>query len=103
MKFEFEPKLIEYIKKHKHTTIAVEMVEINNSDFEISELHVHFVNDRMRNQFIEKSRYRCIKTDYCDVLLPPFPLEIDETVTFGLKSVLFFHTLTYKGIVCKYA
>jgi len=33
-----------------------------------------------------------------EVLLPPYPLELDEVVTFGLKKVLFVQYLTYKGI-----
>lgn len=103
MKFEFDPKLISYIKKHNHKTIVIEMVEINNSDFEINELHVHFVNERMRSQFIEKKRYRSHMTEHCEILLPPYPLNTDETVTLGLKSMLMFHTITYSGINEKYS
>ena len=103
MKFEFEPKLIEYIKKHNHKTIVIETVEINNSDFEISELHVHFVNERMRSQFVDKKRYRSHITEHCEILLPPYPLQTDEVVTLGLKSVLMFHSITYKGIDDKYS
>ncbi len=103
MKFKFEPKLISYIKKHGHKTIVIEMVEINNSDFEINELHVHFVNQRMRSQFIDKKRYRSHMTEHCEILLPPFPLKAEDTVTLGLKSMLLFHTITCSGIEDKYS
>jgi len=103
MKFEFEPKLIDFIKKHGHKTIVVESVEISNSDFEINELHVHFVNERMRQQFVEQKRYRSYMTEYCEILFPPYPIKTEDVVTFGLKSVLFFHSITYKGIDYKYS
>ena len=36
MAFIYQQSLIDYMKKHDKQTIVVEMVEINNSDFEIS-------------------------------------------------------------------
>lgn len=98
MNFVYEEKLREYIKKHNKKTLVVEMITVNNSDFEITELSVHFINERMRKIFTEKRRYRVFQTEMGEVLLPPFPLELEETVTFGLKSLLFFNSITYSGI-----
>jgi len=98
MEFKYEPALLDYMKKHNKRTIVVEFVEINNSDFEISELHVHFVDSRMREQFLTKKHYRLHPTDHGEVLLPRFPLELEQTVTFGLKSFLCFKRITYTGI-----
>lgn len=97
VEFRYEPRLLEYMKKSGKRTIVVELVEINNSDFEITELSVRFVDARLRKQFLNK-RYRLHTTDAGEVLLPPFPLELEQTVTFGLKSILFFKWLTYSGI-----
>jgi len=60
MAYIYQQSLIDYMKKHNKNTIAVEMVEINNSDFEISEFHVRFVDRHMRDQFVEKRGYRVI-------------------------------------------
>jgi len=98
MDFKYEPKLLDYMKKHNKRTIVVEMVEINNSDFEITELHVRFVDARLREKFLTKKRYRLYTTEHGEVLLPRFPLELEETVTFGLKSFLFYKHITYTGI-----
>lgn len=98
MEFKYEPKLLEYMRKQNKQTIVVEMVEINNSDFEISELHVRFVDARLREHFLTKRNYRLYETEHGEVLLPRFPLELAETVCFGLKSVLFFKYITYTGI-----
>lgn len=98
MEVKYEPALLDYMQKHSKRTIVVEFVEINNSDFEISELHVRFVDGRMREQFLTKKHYRLYTTDHGEVLLPRFPLELEETVTFGLKSFLGFKRLTYTGI-----
>lgn len=98
MEFQYDPKLLDYMRKQNKRTIVVEMVEINNSDFEISELHVRFADPRLREYFLTKKHYRLYATDHGEVLLPRFPLELEETVCFGLKSVLFFKYITYTGI-----
>ncbi len=98
MEFKYEPALLDYMQKHGKRTIVVEMVEINNSDFEISELHVRFVDARLREHFLTKKHYRLYVTGHGEVLLPRFPLELEETVCFGLKSFLFLKYITYTGI-----
>lgn len=97
MEFNYEPALLDYMEKYNKHTIAVELVQINNSDFEISELHVRFVDGRLRKQFLDKG-YRLNETTHGEVLLPRFPLDMEAVVTFGLKSFLFWKYLTYSGI-----
>lgn len=98
MDIHYTPRLLEYMRKHAKRTIVVEMVEINNSDFEISELHVRFVDGRLREQFINKKGYRSVLAPEGELLLPRFPLELEPVVTFNLKKVLFFSMLTCTGI-----
>jgi hypothetical protein len=74
------------------------MVEVNNSDLDITELHIFFANKQLRKQFVEKKRYRVFSTEFGEVLLPRFPLEMDEVVTFGLKRFLCFSRVTCQGI-----
>lgn len=98
MEFKYTPELTEYIRKHHKKTLLVEMVEVSSSDLEITELHAYFINERMRDQFVNKKQYRVFPTELGEVLLPRFPLETEDTVTFGLKSFLFFKHVTYQGI-----
>ena len=98
MEFKYTPELEAYIRKHNKTTLLVEMVELNNSDLDITELHPFFVNERMRDQFVNKKGYRVFTTELGEVLLPRYPFEMDSTVTFGLKSFLCFHHVTCSGI-----
>ena len=97
MKFVYDDKLREYMEKTGKKTIVVELVQIDNSDFEITELHVHFVDGRMRKKFIDQ-RYRAVETDCGEVLLPHFPLEFADTVTFKLKKFLFMTSISATGI-----
>jgi len=97
MEFQYEPALLEHMKRKNKCTILVELVQINNSDFEISELHVRFVDGRLRKQFLDKG-YRLNTTPHGEVLLPRFPLDMEPTVTFGLKKFLLWNHLTYSGI-----
>ena len=94
----YEPSLLEYMEKKKLSTILVELVEINNSDLDVTEFHVRLVNRRLRDLFVDQKRYRVVTTPQGEVLLPPFPLVLEDAVTFGLKKVLFVSMLTYKGI-----
>ena len=98
MKFIYDPALQEYMKKQGKDTIVVELVEINNSDLEVSELHIQLVDQKRAQFFREKKRYRSVDTEHGTVLLPRYPLQVAETVTFGLKSFLCFRYVTCKGI-----
>ena len=48
--------------------------------------------------FLKKKRYRAVETEHGLVMLPPYHLEYDEIVTFRLRKVLLFHTVTTDGI-----
>ncbi len=98
MTFTYEPALLEYMDKKGKNIIVVEEVTINNSDIELTELHVHLIDTKRAEEFKTKKRYRSIDTDAGAVLLPPFKLKFDDVITFGLKSFLGFKYLTYKGI-----
>ena len=98
MKFVFEPELIEYMKEKGHKNIIVELVQINNSEIEIAELHVHFVDDRQTEIFKTKKQYYSAETEMGEVLLPRFKLTFDEEIVFGLKKFWIFKTISYKGI-----
>ena len=98
MEFKYTPELEAYIRKHNKTTLLVEMVELNNSDLDITELHPYFVNQRMRDQFVNKKGYRVFTTKLGEVLLPNYPFETNGVVTLGLKSFLCFHHVTCQGI-----
>lgn len=97
MKFQYEPKLLEFMQKKGQTTILVELVEVN-SDIDVTELHVRLIDDKMREVFLTKKGYRRFASEVGDVLLPPYPLTMEETVTFGLKSFLFIKYVTHKGM-----
>ena len=98
MEFYYTPELREHMKKRGRTTVLVELVEINHTDLDVMELHVRLADDRTKEHFLTKKRYRRVETQEGDVLLPPFPLKTADTVTFGLKSVLGFRFLTCQGI-----
>lgn len=98
MEFVYEPALKEYMRKKKKTAVVVEVVTSNCSDFEITELHVHLANEKQADFFRRKKGFYSRKTAEGEVLLPPWRLEYEETVTFGLKTFLGFSMLTYRGI-----
>ena len=98
MNFTYTPELLEYMKKKNNTTILVELVELNNTDLEIMELTVRLADARTRDIFINKKQYRVIETEVGEVLLPVFPLDYSDTVSFGLKKFLCFKHISCQGI-----
>ena len=98
MEFQYTPQLREHMKQKGRTTVLVELVEINHTDLDVTEFHVRLADEKTTEHFLTKKRYRRVETAEGDVLLPPFPLQLADTVTFGLKSVLGFKYLTCQGI-----
>ena len=98
MTIHYTPALEDYMRKTGKRDIAVEVVSSNSSDFEVTELHIHFVSDKQSAFFREKKGYRAVEAPLGSVLLPPYRLEYGETVTFELKSFLGIKHLKCKGI-----
>ena len=97
MVFQYTPELLSYMKAKNKRHIAVEVAKADHSDFDVTELYYRFVTDRMLED-LEARRYRIHETDTGKVALPPYILQYSDTVTFGLKKVMFFHSITCEGI-----
>lgn len=98
MKFVYKPELIEYMKEKGHKNIVVELVQINNSEIEIAELHVHFVDERQTDIYKNKKQYYSVSTEIGEVLLPHFKLTFDDEIILGLKKIWIFKSISYRGI-----
>ena len=98
MDFYATPALQKYMKQQKKDTIVVEFVQVNSGDFDLSELHVHLADPKRVNFFLTKQNYRPISTEWGTVLLPRYPLELSDRITFDLKQILCFKSISYEGI-----
>ena len=77
----------------------VEVASSNASDFEVTELYLRLVKPEFAQYLMQKKRYRERPLEGGGtVLLPPYHLEYDETVTFGRRKRFFFPTLYMEGI-----
>lgn len=98
MTFTYAPELLDYMKQKHNSTILVEVVEVNNSDLEITELVIRLADAKTKDTFLNKKGYRLVATESGEVLLPKYPLTYGDTVHFALKKILFFKQITCKGI-----
>lgn len=98
MNFSYTPELIDYLTEKKKKNIVVEVVSIDHSDIDMTELHVYAINDKRVKNLLEEGKYREKETEVGSVLLPKYHLEYDETVKFDLKKTLWFHSIHYEGI-----
>ena len=94
MTIRYTPELLEYMDKKNNHTILVELVEINNTDLEVIDLHVYLPHKNQREKFLTEKKYRVVTTEVGEVLLPPYPLQLAEEITFGLKKFWIFKTLS---------
>ena len=98
MTIRYTPELIEYMNKKNNHTVLVELVEINNTDVEVVDLHDYLPHRNQKEKFLKEKKYRVITTEVGDVLLPPYPLQMEEEITFGLKKWWIFTSMSYTGI-----
>ena len=94
---EYDEALRAYMAKKGMSTIVVEVVSSQHSDFEVTELHVHLVRDGQAEEF-KKKKYRAVAGELGEVLLPPYVLEYDETLSFSLGSFWIFRWIKHTGI-----
>ncbi len=97
MNIEYTPDLLSYMKKKGKKHLSVEVARSDHSDFEVTELFYRFIDDKTVD-YLQKKHYRAVETPQGVVMLPPYHLRYDETVTFRLKKVLCFNFLTADGI-----
>ena len=98
MNFVIEDALKEYMKQVGKHNVVVEVVSADNSDIEITELHVYLADDK-RAAFLKAEKgYRGKKTEVGEVLLPVYRLQYDENIRFWLKNFLCFKSVGYEGI-----
>ena len=98
MEFRFEPELLSCMARRKRRCIAVEVAASNHSDIEVTELYLRLVSDDFARYLTDNKRYRRFDAPEATVLLPPYRLVCDDTVTFGLKRIWIFNRLTVQGI-----
>ena len=95
---EYDEALRAYMKKKGRTTIVVEVVSSQSSDFDFTELRVHLIPDSHVSHYKERLQYRAVRGELGEVLLPPYKLEYDETLSFSLGSFWVFHWVKYTGV-----
>ncbi|WP_298031881.1 hypothetical protein [uncultured Dysosmobacter sp.] len=97
MRFAYTEELRRYMQETGRRTIVVEVAK-SDGDFEIVELHVHFTSDKQAELFKARRNFHAFSTELGEVLLPNYRLRYEDTVTFGLKKVLFWRRVTQTGI-----
>lgn len=98
MEVRFEESLIAYMKEKGKQYIMVEVIQTQNSDFDVTEICPRFVPEKFANTLKEKKRYRAVEAPIGEVLMPPYRLEIAPVVTFKLKKFLCFKWIKQEGI-----
>ena len=56
MTFNYTPELLAYMEKKNNHTVLVELVEIQNTDLEVVDLHVYLPHPRQRDKFLTEKQ-----------------------------------------------
>ena len=98
MQIVLKEKLKSYMLLKNKKDIIVEVITSDSSDFEVTELHTHFVNEKQKEFFKIKKKFYSKETELGELLLPPYKLEFDNVITFDLKTFLFIKYIKQEGI-----
>ena len=74
MTIRYTPELLEYMDKKNNHTILVELVEINNTDVEVVDLHIYLPHPNQKEKFLKEKRYRTVTTEAGEV--PPSDMRL---------------------------
>ncbi len=96
MKITYEQNLIDYMKKKGYSAIAIDRVDAVGCCADLSELHLYFPKEKTVEQ-LKKSGCRVLQSEMGEVLVCR-GLDVDEEITFGLKSFFGAKDITVKGI-----
>ena len=98
MQFVLSDALKDYMLQKNKRNIIVEVAQSDGSDFEITELHTHFVSDKQADLFIKRQGFHSYDTEFGKVLLPNYRLDYDDIISFDLRRFLFVNTIKVTGI-----
>ncbi len=98
MKFIYTPALLTYMKEKNRRHLSLEVASSAHSDFEVTELYLRLISDKDAIFLETRKHYHCVTTEVGKVLLPPYRLVYDETITFDVKRYWIFTRLIFKGI-----
>lgn len=98
MRFEYSENLKKYMHRTHKEYILIEVITADTSDLEVSEIATRFVDKRMAEHYLTKKRFRQIEGEVGWLLLPPYPVKYSDTVALSLRSFLFIHLITQKGM-----
>ena len=87
MKISLTQELTDYMKAKGKYGIIVEVVSSDSSDFEVTELHTHFVSEKQAALFIRRKGFHPVEADGFSVLLPNYRLQLSGEIRFGLKKL----------------
>ena len=98
MTFHYSEQLKEYMEKKNKEYILVEVVTADTSDVEVTEIATRFVDKKMADHYIHEKHYRVEAGEVGQLLLPRYPIQYADIVELSLKSFLFIHLVTQKGM-----
>ena len=63
------------------------MATSDSSDFEVTELHIHFLTQKQADGMVRRRHYHEYAADCCPVLLPNYRLSYAPVLHFYLKKL----------------
>ena len=98
MDIVYSRELADWLSGRKKKNISVEVASSNTSDIEVTEIYLRLVDDDFAAYLTGKKRYRSVPAEVGQVLLPPYRLHYDDTVSFDLEKYWVFHRVKFRGI-----
>lgn len=98
MEVVLTPALLAYMQRKNRQAVVLEVATANTSDIEVCELFCRLARAGDIPYLVEKKRFRAVTAQGATALLPNYRLHYDDIVTFDVKKILWFHSLTVTGV-----
>lgn len=99
MTIEYSDELIEYMDQHHKECILVDIASSNTSDLDVTEMYLRFISDKHADRLMGSGKgYRVYEAPFGRLIIPPYNLNISDTVSVYLKKMLFFNVIKQNGL-----
>ncbi len=99
MTINYSDELIEYMDQRHKDCILVDIASSNTCDLDVTEMYLRFISDSHADRLLNAGKgYRFHEAPRGRLIIPPYNLNIQDTVSVYLKTFLFFKLIKQDGI-----
>ena len=99
MEIKYSDELIEYMRSRRKECILVDIASTSTCDLDVTEMYLRFISDKHADRLLGSGKgYKVHEAPFGRLVIPPYNLNISDSVSVYLKKVLFFNVIKQDGL-----